>query len=572
MNQFVQYRNEFNLKNESSSLSYMDSCSYSTIDQFSSAKTTRSIPKPDFSSIERKETTLEFKDPGSYKKPKITFPQTPIKSQKKTFNTTTPGNFVKELFPFDSIQGNGNHSSACRKLNFNMSNSEEEEENNTNVITEKDKQNGSKFNLGLYTLTPQFLECLEEKDESNSIFSSQTIDANGNNLTQFTSMSNALPSFNSNMFNFERSGKFECEYFILKNLSEKKGRKVYKCVNKHQKQFCVIRKEKLLSNSTYDNNTKSFIRESMKNSNSVLGRFCTKYDDSWEEKAMRSNDLSPLSSNDSLYNNRCLIVYSYEKYYQNGDLLDFLSQLETKNFRWSIDFYWDMIFEMMCGLLYLHQCGFVHFDIKPSNFYIDSNGDIKLGGLNHVYLFTNLINIFLNQNSQKLSFEDLFGRDSTYVAPEVFNRSFLSEIDFKCDVFSLGLSLLEIIGKINLPENGPLWREIRTEGFKINQAFFFNWNDYYASFAALIQRMICFDVNDRPSIMDLFNDDISFPELNERYKMLLCNAYVKCGLNDLLSNYLKKPNEEESRLMDFEEDLTTLQAKRSNSTKTFSFY
>ena len=48
--------------------------------------------------------------------------------------------------------------------------------------------------------------------------------------------------------------------------------------------------------------------------------------------------------------------------------------------------------------------------------------------------------------------------DVIYMAPELFNRKKLSQ---KADIFSLGVSLLEIASSMNLPQNGPLWNKLR---------------------------------------------------------------------------------------------------------------
>lgn len=44
-----------------------------------------------------------------------------------------------------------------------------------------------------------------------------------------------------------------------------------------------------------------------------------------------------------------LIKQEYCKY---GDLLDFLEKLEENNFSFTPEFYWDIIFEMICVILY----------------------------------------------------------------------------------------------------------------------------------------------------------------------------------------------------------------------------
>lgn len=58
-----------------------------------------------------------------------------------------------------------------------------------------------------------------------------------------------------------------------------------------------------------------------------LSHFVTKYIDSWLEEG---------------------ILYIKQEFCENGDLLDLLQKLENKNFVFNADFYWDIIFDMIC--------------------------------------------------------------------------------------------------------------------------------------------------------------------------------------------------------------------------------
>ena len=86
----------------------------------------------------------------------------------------------------------------------------------------------------------------------------------------------------------------------------------------------------------------------------------------------------------------------------------------------------NMIFEMMIGLYYFHSKGYIHFDIKPTNFIVDNNGYIKLNdfGLSH--------------KVEELSFmDDIIEGDSRYISKELFeviDKVSISNIDNRCDV------------------------------------------------------------------------------------------------------------------------------------------
>ena len=237
------------------------------------------------------------------------------------------------------------------------------------------------------------------------------------------------------------------------------------------------------------------------NDNELGEQFCMKYIDCWVE-----------DENNELLNKDLYILLDY---YPFGDILEYLEKLEkNKNFKFTSDFYWDIIFEMILGLLYFHNKGYIHFDIKPANFIVDNNGYIKLNdfGLCHKIEELSLI-------------DDIIEGDSRYISKELFDSNdkiSLSNIDNRCDVFSLGLSFLEIMGKIELPQNGKLWRDIRNENFIMTEEFLNHCNiSINTEFLKLINQMIS-PINRRPTLIEIIK---SFPELRFRYELLKINKY-----------------------------------------------
>lgn len=63
----------------------------------------------------------------------------------------------------------------------------------------------------------------------------------------------------------------------------------------------------------------------------------------------------------------------------------------------------------------------------------------------------------INRSNLKLATEG----DARYVAPEVLRGQFSKA----ADIFSLGITILELSCNLILPPNGPLWKELRSGVF-----------------------------------------------------------------------------------------------------------
>ena len=222
-------------------------------------------------------------------------------------------------------------------------------------------------------------------------------------------------------------------------------------------------------------------------------------------------------------------LYILYDYYPNGDLLDYLEKLEKIKYKFTPNFYWDIIFEMIMSLKYFHELGYLHLDIKPTNFLVDPKGYIKLTdfGLCHKISEIPLLN-------------DIIEGDKVYISKEFFNFNSKGILNTKTDIFSLGLSILEIIAKINLPSSGESWAELRSDNFQIKEKLLENWNinENKETFVQLISRMIT-SIDKRAELADLIKD---FKELNKRYELLLNNKYKKSGELPELNNDINFSN------------------------------
>lgn len=532
---------------------YKDPCIYSKVSP---------LPKPDFSSLEKNENNFAYKKKGSYKKPKSNVPESPMKSPNQKFFTPVKLG-MKNLF--------GANANTCRKLNFG--------ENETGDIDMETENNISNNNFKNFTDTfktrgKSFLDKLEEEEKLTS--SEVSPDVKRNKYKERTPMSNlfsekfamdvddtqtnndllgfTLKSFTNNYYDREMSDndtnisqqanakktetKFEKEFEIIKLLDTGAFGIVYKCRSKVDNKIYAVKKSKKHSSNYEYNIAINFIDQVCSRNSfqlSPFSQFCVSYKAAWM-------DLD--GNNNSQLENHLFITQEFCKY---GDLLDYLEKVEESGFIFTEDFYWDLIFEMMCGVNFIHECEFIHFDIKPGNFLIDENGCVKLGDFG------------LSRNSSSLKKgEDIFEGDSIYIAPEFFNTG-NKIISNKVDVFSLGLSILEILCKVELPQNGKLWKTIRSENFYIPEEFLNNSNIKISNkMILLIKKLLIINLEERPSIISLLQSN-EFEELNIRYMKLLRDEYIRI----FNPKYFDTTNENEQ-----DETISSIiNGKRSNSYK-----
>ncbi|CAL4062723.1 unnamed protein product, partial [Meganyctiphanes norvegica] len=106
---------------------------------------------------------------------------------------------------------------------------------------------------------------------------------------------------------------------------------------------------------------------------------------------------------------------------------------------------WDYMVDLLQGINHLHAHELVHMDIKPENIFIGYNGLCKLGDFGLV--------IDVSQDHDL----DAIEGDPRYLAPEIMMG------DFGCpaDLFSLGMTLLELATDLDLPQQGDVWHQLR---------------------------------------------------------------------------------------------------------------
>nr|XP_046232360.1 membrane-associated tyrosine- and threonine-specific cdc2-inhibitory kinase isoform X2 [Scatophagus argus] len=114
---------------------------------------------------------------------------------------------------------------------------------------------------------------------------------------------------------------------------------------------------------------------------------------------------------------------------------------------------WAYLCDLLSALQHLHSHGFVHLDLKPANVLMTDSGRLKLGDFG---LLLELNNKSTEPVEGKVK-EDIQEGDPRYMAPELLRGQYGPA----ADVFSLGVSILELACNIEVPNGGEGWQQLR---------------------------------------------------------------------------------------------------------------
>ena len=132
-------------------------------------------------------------------------------------------------------------------------------------------------------------------------------------------------------------------------------------------------------------------------------------------------------------------IYIIMEYFDNGDLQSYIKALKfdqdkkDKN-KGEI---WNIFYQCMQGLNYLHSTGVVHRDIKPQNIFMTKNKIIKIGDFGVSAKFKDIETL---KKINKL--RGTYAGTPSFMAPEIIKKVIYDE---KIDIYSMGCVFYEII-------------------------------------------------------------------------------------------------------------------------------
>ena len=224
--------------------------------------------------------------------------------------------------------------------------------------------------------------------------------------------------------------------------------------------------------------------------------------------------------------------YILMEYINNGDLKGYITAHQNMKTPVPEKELWQIFYQCMSGLSYIHQNNLIHRDIKPANLFLTDDKVIKIGDFG-VSAKRKYNQNYQNNLEQTNGFqkENLMIGTPLYMSPEMFNHQ---NYGSKVDVYSMGCTFYELcyFSPPRMPFPVPKLvnnqMEIFTDLKDVEKKF--NQNMYSQDINILLAKMIEKDPSKRPSTAEIFNI------IKEKYNSLFKqNSSIFCIYRCLLS-------------------------------------
>ncbi|KAL1244313.1 Membrane-associated tyrosine- and threonine-specific cdc2-inhibitory kinase [Trichinella spiralis] len=107
---------------------------------------------------------------------------------------------------------------------------------------------------------------------------------------------------------------------------------------------------------------------------------------------------------------------------------------------------WYFLIDLLIALKHLHDNRFVHLDLKPENIFLTKDEICKVGDFGLLF------------NQKTMNPQNAMEGDSKYLAVEAL-QGIIGPFN---DIFSLGITILELASDLDVPKNGDVWHYLRT--------------------------------------------------------------------------------------------------------------
>ena len=228
-------------------------------------------------------------------------------------------------------------------------------------------------------------------------------------------------------------------------------------------------------------------------------------------------------------NNRFYIIMEYMN---NGDLKGYITAHQSMNNPIPEDELWELFYQCIASLSYIHKNNLIHRDIKPANLFMTDDKAIKIGDFG-----ISASDKKQKQNVEGMSKETLTIGTRSYMSPEMFTQT---GYDNKVDVYALGVSF-HLMCFYELPRkfveiDGPNGKSVQLQDIPPK----FNTNCYSNDIHNIIKKMIEIDPQKRPTAFEVFDQIKKIYNMKKRQNYSIDNVYRCLFSFQNLTNFMKK--------------------------------
>ncbi|XP_030630878.1 membrane-associated tyrosine- and threonine-specific cdc2-inhibitory kinase [Chanos chanos] len=185
---------------------------------------------------------------------------------------------------------------------------------------------------------------------------------------------------------------------------------------------------------------------------------------------------------------------------------------------------WTYLCDLLSALRHLHSRGFAHLDLKPANVFLTRSGRLKLGDFGLLMELSSESSKEGTEGEKGIEKEnqDVQEGDPRYMAPELLK----GEYGPAADVFSLGVSILEVACNMEVPKGGEGWQQLR-QGYLPTEFT----NALSTELQCVLRLMLAPEPRDRATVEEL----LALPSVQKHRWRRQVSLYLRESLLSLLN-------------------------------------
>ena len=208
-------------------------------------------------------------------------------------------------------------------------------------------------------------------------------------------------------------------------------------------------------------------------------------------------------------------IYVVMQYAQKGDLLQLIKKHKINNTKFTEKEILHYFTQICFALQYLHKNNIIHRDIKSSNIFIDNNNSIKIGDFGIIKIMQNYM----------MYGNTLIGTP-LYMSPEIYKNE---RYNTKTDIWSLGCTLYEMMA-LTQPFNANNIHDLKYKIF-LGKYSLAELNMYSNELKQLLKTLLSINSYIRPSIDNILSSNYIKNYIKQNNIQLVNHFNIKSLLN-----------------------------------------